>query len=480
MNIQTERLDNHMARLTVEVEPDRWNSAKQTAARKLSQRLSIPGFRKGKAPYNVVLRYVGEPAIIEDAIEILGNDIYRSALDEAAIEPYTTGSLEDFRLEPAPTYVFSVPLQPEVKLNDYRSIRLEYTAPEITDEDVNQAMTRLQREEAVVEESSRPATVGDRVTADVHANFADGPEPDEADETEDVDEAARVPRKGDVFAHQHQAVLDLDPNNEPFLPGFIDALIGAESGSTVEFELSVPETEEYSEEARGRKVNFSVEIAKIENVTLPELNDELAARITKEEEKPLTLLELRMRVRENMEKQALDQANRDYANQVLDQAVDQAEMAYPEAMVKDRIEEMLKDLDSNLRQQGISLEDYLRITSTERSTVEEQYRANAEQSVRRSLALGEVIVQERLIVTAEEVAARINDMIASFGDSGERLRSLIDTPRQRESLASNVLYEKVMDRLAAIGKGEAPELVAEEIVVEEQSENPVADDETAG
>lgn len=480
MNIQTERLDNHMARLIVEVEPDRWNNAKQTAARKLSQRLSIPGFRKGKAPYNVVLRYVGEPAIIEDAIEILGNDIYRSALDEAAIEPYTTGSLEDFKLEPAPTYVFSVPLQPEVKLNDYRSVRLEFTPPEITDEDVNRAMARLQREEAVVEESSRPVAVGDRVTADVHANFADGPDPDQDDEASDAEDANDIPHKGDVFAHQHQAILDLDPSSEPFLPGFIDALIGAESGSTVEFELSVPETEEYAVGARGRKVAFTVEISKIENVTLPELNDELAARITQEEEKPLTLLELRMRVRENMEKQALDQANRDYANQVLDKVVDQAEMAYPEAMVKDRIEEMLKDLDSNLRQQGISLDDYLRITGTERSTVAEQYRANAEQSVRRSLALGEVIVQERLLVTTEEVAERINEMITSFGDSGERLRSIIDTPRQRESLASNLLYEKVMNRLAAIGKGEAPELVTESIVVEGQPETPDAEDETAG
>ena len=179
MNIQTERIDNHQARITVEVEPERWQKAKKQAARGLSRRYKIPGFRKGKAPYSVIKRYVGEAPIIEEAMETMGNEVYREALESSDVDPYTAGNLEDFQLEPQPTYVFTVPLVPEVEPGDYRSVRVEYNEPEITDEDVDNTMRRLQQQEALVEEKDGPIAEGDRVTLDIHSEFADGDERDD-------------------------------------------------------------------------------------------------------------------------------------------------------------------------------------------------------------------------------------------------------------------------------------------------------------
>ena len=136
MNVQTEKLDNHVARLTVEVESQQLEKAKKQAARKLAKRVNIPGFRRGKAPYRVLVSYVGEAPIVEEAVETLGNDVFRKALDESEIEPYTIGELEDFKLDPQPTFVFTVPMQPTVEMNDYLSVRADYEMPDVTDEDV--------------------------------------------------------------------------------------------------------------------------------------------------------------------------------------------------------------------------------------------------------------------------------------------------------------------------------------------------------
>lgn len=232
MNIQTERLDNQIARLTVEIEGQRWEQAKQKAARELSRRYRIPGFRKGKAPYKVVVRTLGEGPIIESAAEKLGNEVYKDVLEQSDLQPYAAGSLEDFQFESKPTYIFTIPLQPEVTLDDYRAIRLDFEVPEVTDQQVNEAMRELQQQHAVIEDSDRPVQVGNRVTLDIHSEFADDP----ADEVEDADDLAEdandpaeediegaddpaeeVPQNGDAFFHRHDTELTLDPESESTL-----------------------------------------------------------------------------------------------------------------------------------------------------------------------------------------------------------------------------------------------------------------------
>lgn len=511
MNIQSERLDNHTARFTVEVEPKQWEQAKKDAAREISKQIRVKGFRKGKAPYKMIVRHVGEKVITEEAVETLGNEVYREVIQTTDYKPYAAGSLEAFQLDPQPTYTFTVPLVPEIDLGDYRDVREDYEAPEVSDEEVDVAMRQLQQQQAVVEESANPVQSGDRVNIDIHSEFADGEEapeaiddeeePDGEEASDEVDDAEPVPYKGDSFIHQHDATVNLDPENEPALPGFIEALVGANVEETVEFELTIPEDDEdYSETVHGRKVHFEVTVNKIENVTLPELNDELAARITEKEDEPLTLLELRLRTREQLQEQAERQALNQYFDKVVDKIAEGTTLSYPEIMVDERVHDMIHEFEQKLKEQGIDLETYQRVMRVTHEDLHEQYEGDAVKSLERTLILGEILAQEKIQVTAVDVATEIDKTLSQFGDQADVFRQFFDTEQQRSMIANNILYERLMERLAKIGKGESldepeedesgeepeattqadePEATVQEAVEETTAEETVATEEEA-
>jgi trigger factor len=471
LNIQTERLENHTARLSVEVDPSQWEQAKKDAAAELSKKYRIPGFRQGKAPYNVILRFLGEATIIDSAVDTLGKSLYPQALEESKVDPIAAGTIEDFKLEPAPTFTFTVPLAPEIDLGDYRAVRHDYEKPQVTDDDVNKAMRNMLQREAVVSDSEEAIKAGDRVTVDVHSDFVDGPEENE----EGVEES--VPRKGDSFTHEHDAELNLDPENEPILPGFINGLVGKKAGEDAEFELEIPaDSTNFVEAVRGRKVHFNIGIKKVQNVTLPELNDEFAAKVTEKEETPLSLEQLRERTKEELQKEMERVADNNYANKVLDKIVEQAKLSYHESMVHDRIHELIEELDGNLRQQGVNLETYQKVTGITHEQLHEQYHETAETSLNRSLVLGEVLVKEGVTITDEEISAEIDKTLADFGENAEQFRRFFDTPQQRSRIANSMLYDRLMGRLAKIGKGES--LEESGVAVTEASEAKPAEDET--
>ncbi len=480
MNIQTEHLDDHRARFTVAIEDARLEKAKRAAAKKIAKRVNIPGFRKGKAPYNILLQYGFESNILNDAVDELSQEIYRETIEQADdISPYGPGAWEDFKLEDAPTFIYTVPLQPTIELGDYQEIRKDYEAPEIDDEMVDTAMRRLQQQEALVEESSQPVVAGNSVTIDVHSEFADDApvaedtDADEDDDTEADDNAneRNIPAKDDPFVHEHDAEVVLDPEDEPILPGFIDALVGANVDEQVEFELTIPEDDEDYEDVAGRKVNFHVTVKKIEVVTLPELNDEFAAKVTADEDEPLSLLELRMRMRENLETEAIRRVDSTFGNEVLDEIVSISTVSFPEAMVEDRVNDLIRDFDQRLRQQGMSIDAYLKVSGMEREQLEADYRDSAITSIKRSLVLGEVVTAENLKVKDSEIEKQIDNILSQFGDQAEGLRSAFDTPQMRESIVNDVISEKVFNRIIAIAKGEE--------IVEEEDEDEADDVETA-
>jgi trigger factor len=480
LNIQTERLENHMARFTVELDADRLEKAKQDAAKKLAKRVNIPGFRKGKVPYKILVSYVGEGAVLEDAIEILGNDIYKEALDESGIDPYGPGQLEDFTVEPQPTFTFIVPMQPTVDPGDYRSTRLEWHDPVVSDEDVNKSMRLLQEQEAVVEESQQPVALGDRVTVEMYAaTIEDGAEGGDSEEAAEHDHEHEAEHDhdhehgegehdhhdhglgGNEFIHEHNAVLVLGEGNEEPAPGFKQALVGATLGESREFEVTYPDDgDEWGEELAGKKAKFQVKVNKIENMTLPALTDDFAARVTEKEEKPLTLLELRIRMRENLQKNLEQRAKQEFAGQTLDELVEKATISYPQVLVDDQIESYLERLDRDLRQQNLTLEDYIRITGRSRDDLKEDYRDIATKNVKRSLVMREIMSAEKVEVSESQVDEQINNMLKQFGEQAESLRPMLDTPAMRENVRNDLLEQSVMDRIVAIAKGEAPEVSA--------------------
>ncbi len=462
MNIQTERLEDHTARITVELDGERLDQAKKQAGQEISKKVNIPGFRKGKAPYRMLVNYVGEAAILEEAVELLSNDIYKEALPQTDIDPYGPGSLVDFKPEP-PSFIYVVPLQPSVDLKDYSELRLEYAPPTVDDHDVNMSLRNLQEEQAVVEPSFQPAVMSNRVTLDIHSHIiGEGEHKHEHAEGEEGEEEAdsHDHEQGEPFMHEHDAMFILDADGEP-VPGFNDALIGAVDGETRMFELAVPEDEDKYGDASGKKVHFTITVKKIEVLTLPELTDDFAARVTKDEEKQLSLLELRIRMRENLEKSSSDQYREDFLRRAIDALVEKAEIGFPEAVVADQVEDFLRDLDQRLRRQGMTLKDYMSIYKKSTDDLYNDYRPNAVQTVKRSLVLRQLVSSEALLVSDESVNAEIDRVLGRFElDKQEDIRKMFDAPQMRDSVRNDLLRDQVIDRIVAIAKGEKSALAS--------------------
>jgi trigger factor len=239
-------------------------------------------------------------------------------------------------------------------------------------------------------------------------------------------------------------------------------MLGTTVGDTRQFVLTFPDDVEEYQDMAGKTVKYYVDTKKVENLTLPELSDEFAARVTKDEEKPLTLLELRMRVRENLKSRSEELYRDEYVRKALDQIVEGADIKFPEAMVADQVDRFLQDLDQRLRQQGITLQDYMKIYQKTPDDMYNDYRDNAEQTVRRSLVLREIADAEQINVTDAQIDEQIEKIVGQFDDERQ------DTIRQmfakqatmRDSVRSDLLRDAVLDRIAAIAKGEAPALDA--------------------
>ncbi|MCY4062810.1 MAG: trigger factor [Chloroflexi bacterium] len=481
MNLQTERIENHRAQFTIEIESNQLEDAKRKAARKISRQVRIKGFRKGKAPYGLVVKHVGEGAVLEEALEDLGDALYKQALDEAEVTPYGPGAFEDFQLDPAPTFVFSVPLQPEVDLKDYLSVRLDFEEPVVTESEIDAAIKQMRLGQIeVLDEEIEVAAAGHRVTIAVDSEFVDGDPPaDEADDpaedalTADNDEADEsaaaeeepapyIPKKGDTFVNDDNTQIILDPNEDPFIHGFVGNLIGAERGSDVEFELTIPD-DDAEETIIGRRVSFIVTIKDIEAISIPELDDEFARRISRERgDEELDVAGLRQSVRDDLARAALENARSQYSAEVLEKIVEGAEIEYPDLMLNEQIDGMMREFEDNLKQQRLNLDEYLRLTSSTRDDLREQYRESAAHSLRQNLALRELVRAQDIEVSDEALELRLSNVIAGYGTSPE-IRKIFDSPQMRGNIRSELVMNHLNAHLVAIGKGEDPSALIDDM-----------------
>lgn len=468
MEVQTERLDAQKARLTVTIENERLETAKRSAARRLAKRNDIRGFRKGKAPYPIVLRHFGEAAIIDEAVEELGNEVYQEALMDADLAVYGPGRLEDFDLLPSPKFTFLLDLQPEVKLNNYRNITQDYEEPEISDVEFSQQLKALQYQNAVFEESSQAIASGNRVSLDFHGVFADEPKTVTSVTTspDDSVENAESPSKGSDFARGEDQSFWLDDEEEPVLPGFRESLLGNQVEDEISFTLAVPEEERFRSDLQGRTVDFHVKIRKIEHVTLPELNDAFAMNLTKDEEEPLTLLQLRQRLRENLQNQANEQVRLNYVRSIQDEIINQATVLYPESMIADEVNARIQQFSLDLNQRyNLKLEEYLQIQGIQESDLVEEFRPEAQSNLESWLVRDAIRVEEGIDISAEMVEEEFERILAGLGNGVEGKRpDSIDLPDVKNRIANGLLQQKIDERLFEIGRGLAIENANENTV----------------
>ncbi len=514
LNVQTDHLDNHTARLTVDVEADRIERAMRQAARRLSQRGTIPGFRPGKAPYQVIVNMFGHAYVLDQALETIGNEVYREALEASGVEPYAPGSLEDIS-EDGLKMTFVVPKRPAVTLGDYRAIRVEAEVPEVTDKMVNDAMETIREGEAVIEPAERLAQLGDVLTmehfqisilsedededggeSDDDAHLEDDEADDDFDDDDDDDDDDFEDDENEqVLIHRHDFDVILYGDERDMVPGLAGWLAGLSAGDEVEFELDVPADHE-DETVAGQTVRVEAHVAAVQSRTLPEWSDALAKSVS--EGKFETILELRQDVRKHLAERLDRQFRQAVAMQALEKIVEQATFSYPEEMIQDIISDLVKELEESvLSQYKLTVQDYLRISGMSEEELREKYRERATRRGKQGLAFAEFLRQEDVSISETEIDAEIERMSAVFDqEQVPVLKQYLSSTQSRAYIENELVTNRGVNLLAAIALGEevpAPGPAAEEqpIAVEEATSqeaepaapadpNAVADTELAG
>lgn len=433
MKIETRELADREIELTVEIPEDRLQAAMSSAARRLSRDTKIPGFRPGKAPYDVVLRRFGEEAIFEEALENLGQQAYREALDQAEIEPYAPGTLDEMVTKEPLVLRYTVPLAPEIDLGNYREMRAPYEVPEVKDEAVDQMMEELRQSQALVEPVERPAQMTDVVILEVRGELQDSQE----DENPIlVDE-------------QSVAVLVSQDTDWPFT-GVVEHLEGMEAGQERDVTFTFPE--DYPNESlRGRSASFHLSCLEVKSRFLPEWTDDLAKNLGDFE----GLLDLRINVRKRLEEQASRQAEAEYARGVVDAVVESATVRHPPLLLEDELDTMVGELSRRLQSQNLNLEDYLKIEGKTEEDLREEMKPQAQQRLARALVLGEVVRSENLELSDEELQTETERLLTPFGENADELRKTFEHPVGQRHIALDLLTNKAIKQLVAINRGEA-------------------------
>jgi len=473
LKIEQTPLETREVQLTVEVDNEQVDKAKRAAAKRLAQKYNIPGFRKGKAPYEIALRTFGEAAVWDNALGELGQKVYQTALDETKLDPIGPGSLQDVKLDPV-TFIFNVPLKPEVDLGAYRSVRFGYTEPEVTEEALNEAIENMRESQAVLEPVERPCQSGDVIKLDIRAVVLNPPPvKDESEaateETAKLEEAGAAAEGADPAPPEARAeppdpveefLMDdkdvavlLDSKAAWPMPGFAEKVTGMNVGDERHFELTF--ADDYANEGlRGRTAKFDVKCTDIKNRSLPEWDDELAKSLGDYE----SLADMRTKVQDNLLRMAKRRADDEYSRAVVDTVVAGSAIKYPPMLLQQEVDGLLEDLDRRLREQRLTLEDYTKMQNLTTEQLRDNLQPTANERLRRGLVLSKVIELEKVEVSHEEIDERIALMVAPFGPEAEKYLKVLNTENGHRSVRLHLLSERAMQRLLAIAKGEAPEI----------------------
>ena len=459
LKVDTEYLDNRQVKLTVSVEPERLQKEMKSAAGRISAKVNIPGFRKGKAPYPIIERFVGDEYIYEEALEPFSQDVYKEALDTAGIEPYAPGNLEEMTRDPL-VLTFTVPLHPEVDLGKYRDVRVPYEATEVTDHDVEHAIDHMLDDQATLEHVDRAVDWEDVAALDVKGEYIDKPKGKKKSAKAEQEEAAPEAEPEDTSFIDRKGVRVLIGKKATYpVPGFPAEIIGMSAGDERSFDVKLPaKSEDIAEDMLGRTIHFEVKCSEVFKRDVPALDDDFAQSVGDYTD----LADLKTKVRAELQRDAEYAARSSYTARVFDELFDTGivKVNYPPVIIEEQIDEMVEDFERQLKRQGMNLEDYLSLNNVDKDQLRDDFRDTAEQQVKRGLVLGKLVEEENLAVTDEEVEDEIQTQLLSFGAQAPLARQLYSAPEVRRNLASRRLTDKGLERLSQIARGEAPPLDA--------------------
>ena len=434
----TEKQEHSVVALTIEITKAEFEAAKDKAFKKTGKNITVPGFRKGKAPRKMIEKLYGEGVFFEEAFNIIYPDAMEMAVEKSGIKPVGRADVDlgDPAEEGGLTIIAKVPVEPEVELGEYKGIEVEKETVKVLQADVKAELNRMAQRNARTETVERKAKKNDTVDIDFEG-FVDG-----------------VPFEGGKAEH-HELTL----GSGAFIPGFEDQLIGCKAGDEKDVVVTFPE-EYHAKELAGKEATFKCKVHKVEETILPEIDDEFAKDVSDTCE---TLDDLKKEITERLKAERQEAADNAFEEKVLDAVIDGMKADIPAAMIDAQVDTIVQDFGYRLQMQGMGLEQYLKMTGTEMGAFRAMFKDQAERQVKTRLALQKVVELEGITVSDTELEEEYAKMAEQYKMEVEKVKAIVS----KEALEGDL---KISNALEFIKKNAKVKKAAKKKAAEETNE----------
>ena len=439
----TEKQEHSIVALTIEITKAEFEAAKDKAFKKTGKNITVPGFRKGHAPRKMIEKLYGEGVFFEEAFNIIYPDAMEMAVEKAGIKPVGRADVDlgDPAEEGGLTIIAKVPVEPEVELGEYKGIEVEKETVKVPAADVKAELNRLAQRNARTETVDRKAKKNDTVDIDFEG-FVDG-----------------VAFEGGKAEH-HMLTL----GSGTFIPGFEDQLIGCKAGDEKDVVVTFPE-EYHAKELAGKEAVFKCKVHKVEETILPELDDEFAKDVSDTCE---TLDDLKKEISDRLKKERQEAADRAFEDKLMDVVIEGMKADIPQAMVESQIDSFVQDFGYRLQMQGMTLEQYIKMTGTEMGAFRAMFRDQADRQVKTRLALEKVAELENIAVSDKELDEEYAKMAEQYGMEVDKVKSIVSA----EALSGDLKISNALELIkknAKVKKPAAKKKAAEETEATEET-----------
>ena len=419
MSFQIEKLENSMAKLTIETDSAEFDKAMVKAYNKNKGSISVPGFRKGKVPQAMIEKMYGPAVFYEDAANFIIPDAYEKAYEECELEITSRPEIDIVQIEKGKSFIFTatVAIKPEVTLGAYKGVEVKKADTEPTEEEINAEIEKEREAQSrMINVEDRPAEDGDMTTIDFEG-FMDG-----------------VPFEGGKGEN-----YPLTLGSHSFIEGFEEQIVGMNIGDEKDINVTFPE-EYHQAELAGKPAVFKVKLHEIKKKELPEVDDEFAQEVSEFD----TLEEYKESLKKTVKTRKENQAKAEKEDAVIEKLIEDAKMDMPEPMVNDQIENMINDMASRMQQQGLTMEQYMQFTGMDAEKLKEQMKPQAEKRLKSRLVLEAVAEAENLTVTEERYNEEIQNMASMYQMEYDKLKDLIGE-NEKKQIEKDIKVQMAVD-----------------------------------